>query len=299
MSELQSSRSLKLGLFLALFSAISFSLYAPASRAVYVDGGNSIFIILLTTFARAFFLWLGCILRRKSLFASPAAWRIALTGGAFQTASIFCVFGSLLYVPGPIMITILFTATLMLMLWSAYKSEVPLTRNNVITTLVTLVALTFVVNLWHTDLVYDWRGLVLAFGAAIATASRVYVWGKQVRERDPVLVGAESFIVAAAFCSVLLFFSMPVAPLSALGWGYAALASASLVLGTFGMLYGISYVGPFRFSLLMKLEPVFNALFSVLLINEVLAWGQYAGMAIVVIALAIYQLIEAKRSRAG
>jgi drug/metabolite transporter (DMT)-like permease len=62
------------------------------------------------------------------------------------------------------------------------------------------------------------------------------------------------------------------------------------------MFYGIALVGAFQFSLMVKLEPVFTALFSWVVLSEVLNFSQYFGMLLVVGSLIAYQYYEAKNA---
>ena len=71
---------------------------------------------------------------------------------------------------------------------------------------------------------------------------------------------------------------------------YLLLASLSLAVANLAMFYGIALLGSFRWGLLLKLEPVFTALFSFLLLGEILKPLQYAGMAVVLGSLAAYQI---------
>ena len=58
------------------------------------------------------------------------------------------------------------------------------------------------------------------------------------------------------------------------------------------MFYAISLLGSFDYSLLSKIEPVFTALFSFLLLGEILKPLQYLGMVIVLGSLAMYQIVS-------
>lgn len=76
---------------------------------------------------------------------------------------------------------------------------------------------------------------------------------------------------------------------------FTGMAEASLALASLAMFYGIRALGAFKYSLFLKLEPVFNALFSVAFLHEILKGSQYAGMAVVIGTLALYQYMEHRR----
>jgi drug/metabolite transporter (DMT)-like permease len=49
--------------------------------------------------------------------------------------------------------------------------------------------------------------------------------------------------------------------------------------------------------MVVKTEPIFTALFSALLLSEVLNADQYAGIAAVIASLGAYQIMEQRRQR--
>jgi drug/metabolite transporter (DMT)-like permease len=59
-----------------------------------------------------------------------------------------------------------------------------------------------------------------------------------------------------------------------------------------GMFYGIAYLGSYKFSMIMKLEPVFTTIFGIVLVNDVLDNVQYAGIALVLFSLIALQLFD-------
>jgi drug/metabolite transporter (DMT)-like permease len=61
------------------------------------------------------------------------------------------------------------------------------------------------------------------------------------------------------------------------------------------MFYGIAALGAFQYSLMAKLEPIFTALFSVIVLNQVLGFYQYLGIVLVVGSLSAYQLLQKKQ----
>lgn len=292
----------RLGVSIALAGAVLFGIYPPAARAVYEDGGNAVFLILATTLVRATGLALFCMSFRKKLFVSSQNRWEAGIGGFFQAASVLAIFSALAFLPGPLVIVIVFTHTLMLLFFMAWRGEIQLDALTVAAACVALGGLFLVLDVpghlapEHEAQAQDFLiGIGLSFVAAIATAVRMYFFGRFVVARDPAVVGAESFVIAALLLLLILSLKMPEFPETAIGYFWSAAACLSLLLGSFCMFYGIKELGAFRFSLFLKLEPVFNAVFSVWFLNEILKGSQYAGMALVIATLALYQYTEHKR----
>ena len=295
MPELITIQNKTLGIFVTLATAVAFGAYPPAVRAVYADGGNAVFILLVTTFARALALYLFCVLLHKPIFKTKEDTKIAIIGGFFQAISVLGIFSALIYLPGPVVIIIVFTHTLMLLFFMAWRREIKITLHILAITLAALGGLSLVLNIWHQEQHLSYVGMSLAFMSAIATTFRVYIYGHLTKTRNPAIVGAEVFLIAAVFTVFSMFFEMPQPPASFEGYGWLSLGCLSLILGTFGMFYGLSLIGSFNFSLLMKLEPVFTAIFSIILINEFLIWHQYAGMLVVITSLIIYQYMDYRK----
>lgn len=288
----------RMGLIVTIASAVIFGFYPPATRAVYADGGNAVFIVLLTTFARAFSLLLFCIAKGLPVLRTWPDIRTGMVNGIFQTLSIIGILGGMAFLPGPLVIIILFSYTLMLYGYIVCKKEEPFNKATLLLVFMALVGLALSLNVQNNFKGLRWEGVALAFIAALATATRVYAFGRLSHSKAPTVIGAETFLFVLLFSCSLLFFNAPLLPTTINGAIWAGVAALSLSLGSFGTFYGIALLGAFKFSFFVKLEPIFGALFCALFINETLSYGQYIGMAIVVGSLISYQYLQ-QRSAAG
>ena len=294
-SSPESKRKTRIGLAISVFAAISFGLYPAAAKAAYVNGANVVAVIIATTFARAISLLVYCLLTGKPIVPEAKYLRNSLTGGFCQALSIFGIIGSLNYIPAAVTIILMFTHTIMLMLFMGYRKELVLNSRMIISTLSALFGVSLVVNLWGGSYQLNPIGIGLAIVAAFATASRLYLFGKEVLLQHPIVVGSQVFSTAA-FCTLLFcFYQLPVFPAHAIGYWWIGVCAFSLVIGTFGMFYGIALLGSFQWSLMAKLEPVFTALFAFLVLEETLAPQQYFGIFLVIASLVSYQYV-AKRN---
>ena len=295
---------IKRGTIIALCCAAVFGVYPAAVHNVYAAGGNPSFVMLVTTWVRLVPLLAYCLVRRFPVFRTPQSRWIVFGGGACSAVSLFGVFAALEYLPGPVVLIILYTHTLMLLFFMAWRGEARLDVMTVLTTIAALFGLTLVLDLWHVQSSGSLIGMALAFASAIATLTRLYAFGKETRRHDPSIVGAETYMGAAFYISLLMLVKPPHAPdfvQSGAAYWYLALACITMAAGTFGMFYGISLMGAFRWSLFLKLEPVFTALFSFLILGEILKPLQYLGMVIVLASLATYQVfshLKATRAKA-
>ncbi len=289
------SREILAGTVIGLLASITFGVHPTAARAVYAAGGSASLVIVATTAARALSLYVFCLLTKKPIFQAKADWPIAARGGFFQAVSVLAIFFAFTTLPGPVAITITFTHTLMLLFFMAWRGETKLDRATVAVTVAALGGLSMVLNIWQPQGAISAAGVMLALTAAVGTMSRLYVFGHQTKVRPPAVVGAETFLCAALFVLPVFLWQPLALPVRPSGYGWLALSCAAMSAGTILMFFGIGYLGAFRYSLLAKLEPVFTSLFAALLIGEVLGAMQYAGIAVVVGSLALYQYVEYRR----
>jgi len=284
------------GLICAALASIIFGLHPPAERAVYAAGGNAVCIALLAIWARGLSMALYCGMKKLPLFQTREDCKQALIGGACQAYSSLAIIWAVQYLPGPVVIIIAFTNTLMLLFFMAWRGEIKLDIINSVTTILALLGLTLVLNLWREQSGLNWTGVIIALSSAVFTASRVYVYGRETKARNPIIVGAENLLVAAVLTLIALFFQAPRLPATFVGDAYLLLTCLSFAVGSFFMFWGISRLGSFQYSLMAKLEPIFTSLFSVLLLNEILNPTQYAGVALTVGSLAAYQLMSRSKT---
>lgn len=288
----------QMGLLITFATAIAFGVWPSAMRAVYADGGNASFVILIASAVRAIPLLVTCLKLRKPLFQSKTNIKNAFTGGLFQTVSSIGLLTAVNFLPGPVVIVILFTHTLMLLAFMIWRGDVKPDAATLLTTLSALAGLGFVLDLMHQQTHANLIGMGLAFTAAVAVATRLYVYGHQMKTQHPAVVGAENFLIANLFMPVVLLYQMPVAPHSPAGFGWMAVGSIALAMGTFGQFYAIKLLGSFRFSLFLKLEPMFATIFAALLIGDILRPLQYFGIVLVIGSLALYQIVDHRRRKA-
>ncbi len=283
------------GLVFAALAAIVYGLHPPAEQAAYSFGANAVCLALFALWSRGLGLMAYCIAKGLPLFRTREDIKQALIGGACQAWSSGAIIWALMFLSGPIVIIIVFAHTLMLLFFMAWRGEIKLDFLNIATTVMALFGLTLVLDVWHAHEVGHWIGALICLSAALATASRLYVYGHQTRLRDPIVVGAENMLIAAILTVPAIFLQMPRLPETAAGGMYIVVICLSFTAGAFFMFWGISLLGAFQYSLMAKIEPIFTALFSVLLLKEVMSLYQYIGMAFVLSSLAAYQILRSKK----
>ncbi len=280
-------------------AAVFFGFYPTATRAVYADGGNAVFIILLMVFARMSSLLGFCLATKRRIFRSKKETASAARNGVYQAVSIITLLASMQFIPGPMAISIVFGYPMVIYLYMVSKGEQPVQFFTILALIISVIGLGLVINLHgHTEAA-NWTGIGLAAVAMLATATRVYIYGKELESRDPAAFGAENFVFVLLFCSLLMLYELPVIPLTAYGWGWGLVGATLTSLGTFCMFYGLSYIGAFKYAFFSKLEPIFAAVIAAVAINDVLSFWQYVGIVMVLGSLSAYQFLARKKAHAA
>lgn len=280
---------------IAVSAAIAFGLYPPAAQLAYAHSANVSLVIIFTTFVRAISLVLFCRWKGLSLALPSEKVRSIVSAGFFQALSVIGIISSLQFIPGPVTITIIFSSTSLLLVYLWIIGERKPNLISGLTTVTALIGVALTVGFFSTMKSTNLFGVALASVAALATTSRIYLYGKEIKDYHPAILGAQVFSIAFAVTVLFALYEVPKFPTDVFGW-YGILASAlSLVLGTFGMFYGIQSLGSFRFSLFLKLEPAFTSLFSILILHQFLLPLQYLGMCVVLISLLTFSLYGEKK----
>lgn len=285
------------GIVLSVLCAMAFGIYPSTSKMAYRDGANPVFLIIATTFLRALLLFVVCFFQRKSVYCKRKELMRVASAGFFQAVSIFGILASLVYLPGPVTITIVFTHTILLFLLLVIRKEVTMDVVTLCISLVALLGVACVVDLWGNNDFTSYFGICLALIGALASVARMYLFGKQLEQGDPSIVGAQIFFATFLFTTLLVFYDMPIGPQTLQGYGWVLVSGLSLALPTYGMFYCISLIGSFQFSLLMKIEPIFTTVFSILILGEFLKTTQYVGILLVIVSLVLYQFHTARLRR--
>ncbi len=278
------------GYLITLCAAIAFSLYPAGSRLAYSHGTNPTFLILITTTLRTSALIIAALIKGTSPAQIAVGIPASYGAGVFQAITIVGIIWSLNYISGPVMITVIFTHTLMLLGILYARGEAHPSRLAIGTSIVALIGIALVVDLFNNLSGCDWRGLMLAFIAALGSATRLYAYGKQVETEAPEVVGARAYVVASLCLLVLLVFDAPRVPVDLVGAVGVALACVSMVIGTLCFFWALKRIGSFRTSLMLKSEPVLTCIVSWLILGETLGTTQYVGIALVLGSLIVYQV---------
>lgn len=283
------------GILIVVAGAILYGLYPPISRALYNDGANFIFVVLGLNLFRLTALLIASKPYWRYLWPSKGQRGIVLLGGLCQATSVLCIILSLKFISGPVMIIIIMTHSLMLLFYTNLTGERALDFNSLATSITALIGLTLVLNLWTAEQTTNLTGILLACIAAVAVAIRQQAFSQQSNSKHPSLIGAQTYIITATVLIIIACFYPPTLPHNPISYAWLGLGGITMSIATLCTFYAIAHLGAFTLSMIGKVEPIFTALFSVLLINEVLETSQYIGILVVIASLLVFQKFDHKK----
>ena len=292
----QTSNNLFFGVSACVFCALIFGFFPPAARVAYADGANITMVVLFTTFCRMVGLYGYTLVKKDKIFTHFNVYKPSIIAGLFQALSVIGILGGSYFMPGAVVIVIMFTYSLMLLLFNAWKGQIKLNLINVTATVMALVGLAFVLDIFSDGLKYAPAGIALALLAAVCTFARTYIYGKASQVRSAISVGAESFIIATIALLPMMLWEFPALAQSTWGMLMLLACAMALTIGSFGMFWGIATLGAYRFSMIMKLEPVFTTIFGIVLVGDILSGDQYLGIIIVLFSLIGLQIFDRQKT---
>lgn len=287
------NKNINLGILLLICAAASFGFYPSMAKLAFKEGVNQSYLIICTTGVRAIALILFAGLVQKHAFKGILDFsRDSIVSGLLQALSVIGIIASLEYIPGPVMITIVFTHTIMLLIYSACKGRLVLSTSAVATTIAALVGVSMVVDLYSNFANVNVIGVCLAFIGALATASRFYAFGELAKTIPSVIVGARALSYATLFLLCLIYFQEPRGPTSQISFFYVFGCALSLAVGSILVFYTLSLMDIFRISFILKLEPIFTSIYAIAMLGEILKPVQYLGIFLVLLSLILYEYFE-------
>jgi drug/metabolite transporter (DMT)-like permease len=282
------------GLLFALGSATLYSLNIVYARIAAFAGASGSSIVVYRVLLMLVLVAVVAAVTRRSLRMAPEE-RGTLILLSVSTALVgICYLSSVAFIPVTIAAVVFYTFPTLIVLASPFLEKTRLTAALLGVVAAATLGVALVVGPALDSL--DWRGLALAFGASIATATQFFAAARCHR----------TGMVAKVFWIHLLV--LPTAALISLATGQlvppSALAVAPFavamticgyVLGFVLQFLALGRITAVAAGIIYCTEPVVAALSSAIVLNESLAPLQIAGGALVLSAIIANVLLEQRR----
>jgi len=277
------------GIIAALISAMTFALNVTLVPIAYDSGAN----IHAVNFVRPVAFLVCMLVAVKAAGVSlrlPSSGRNAAMGlGLLMCLELYALLGAIRFIPVALAILTLYLYPLLIACVEHLlgRTRIGLVRGAAM--LITFLGLFLVFNAPLES--PDWRGMVLALGAAFGLAAMVWCSEHVLKPHDHRvvmcwMVGATSVIVTA----VVLIGQIELTwPNNDDGWWALVASAICYILATFLLFKAVAWIGPLRTGVMDTSAPVWALFFGWLLLDQSLTKLQFAGALLVVSGITVIQ----------
>ena len=278
-----------LGTIAALISAMTFALNVTLVPIAYDSGANIHAVNLIRPIAFLICMVIAVKASGVSLRLPSNGRNAAMGLGLLMCLELYALLGAIQFIPVALAILTLYLYPLFIACVEHLlgRTRIGLVRGTAM--LVTFLGLFLVINAPLES--PDWRGMVLALGAAFGLATMVWCSERVLKPHDHRvvmcwMVGATSVIVTA----VVLLGQIELAwPNSDDGWWALVASAVCYILATFLLFKAVAWIGPLRTGVMDTSAPVWALVFGWLLLDQSLTKTQFAGALLVVSGITIIQ----------
>lgn len=274
------------GRLLALLAAASYGGITTLARLAYDAGAGPATLIAARCLLAGLLLGALALVLRRPLAIVRADWpAFALTSlGIFGMTVGYL--GSVVFIPVSLAALIFYTFPLMVAALSPLIERRRLSRGEGLAFFVAFAGLALALGPRFDSL--DPRGVGLALLAAISVVGLLFGSRRLTRRQDSLVLAAEANLLCLLL--VLPFFALAAElqpPAEAQGWLPFAAACGLYVVAVATQFLAVRLTAASEVALALNLEPVVSILAAVALLGERLSGPQWAGVALVIAALAL------------
>ena len=283
---LASSSGFRVGIILALATAVSLGAITTQAKIVYTQGGNALTVLLVRFVITALLTGIWLLYRRlatdrgnfPSINRRPG---LILVVGIAWSAGMLCYLMSVQVISVSIAALIFYTYPLMVLGVSVIAGQGRLTLG-----LLTVFVSAFVglgLALLQGDLRLGLDGVALALMAAVGATITFFVGAKVAANTDPITMTFEVSVIGLLIIAPFLWNRLLFPDTG--GWLALCGATACYVIGIVCQFAALSRLAPATAAFILNLEPVVSILLANTFLGELLTARQWIGVTIVMIAL--------------
>lgn len=296
--------SQRVGVALAVVSALSFGVSGPFAKVLFAAGWTPGAAVLARVGGGALALGLVALWMTKGDLLSQwiRAYKTIIVLGIFGVAGAqLCYYNAVQFVPVSVALLIEYAAPIIVLLWMWFQTRITPALGTMVGAGVTVAGLMLVIDLGGATSL-DPRGILWASAAAIANSVYFVIAGKPVAAKvQPIALAAGSLVVggivvlittAVGLTPVVFSFGpMHLGTVSIPWW----LPLAVLMLVTAAAAYGTgiaaaTHLGPSTASFLALLEVVFAIIAAWVLLGQIPTANQLGGAALVLCGLVLVRI---------
>jgi len=277
------------GIIAALISAMTFALNVTLVPIAYDSGANIHAVNFVRPVAFLFCMLVAVKAAGVSLRLPSSGRNAAMGLGLLMCLELYALLEAIRFIPVALAILTLYLYPLLIACVEHLlgRTRIGLVRGAAM--LITFLGLFLVFNAPLES--PDWRGMVLALGAAFGLAAMVWCSEHVLKPHDHRvvmcwMVGATSVIVTA----VVLIGQIELTwPNNDDGWWALVASAICYILATFLLFKAVAWIGPLRTGVMDTSAPVWALFFGWLLLDQSLTKLQFAGALLVVSGITVIQ----------
>lgn len=276
------------GIAFAVLSAVCFSIMPILAVHAYLGGVSTTTVLLIRFLIASMILGLHVAATHKHSRITKRDWAsFALLGGGLYTLQAVLHFESVRYLSPSLAVLILFTYPLFVVAIPLALFGKKLSRTNLIGMFVALSGLAFVLLVKPESV--ELRGLCLAFGAALVYAIYTLFGSAIVKQQSPIITCTFVTLFAAfgILCVGLIKGDIGFSFDQSAWFPILGIALVSTVIADLSFFAALRSVGPTKTSVIGMVEPIFTAIFSLVVLQDDMNGLQYMGMILVVLGCVI------------
>lgn len=288
-------QTVAMGRLLGLLAAIVLGLNTTFARLAYDAGSNPVTVLGSRFLACTLAIGIAVVLLGRPAVIPRGSRLPTLSVTAIWFIGPTCYLWSVVFLPVGLAALLFYTFPLIVAAISHFQEGARLGPMRVGAFLLAFTGLVIALSPSLSEL--DWRGITLAFLAAVSTAVTFILSRRLVSE-----LGVFTFTLYMSAGSVVLIMGVILLvggialPQNTIGWTGLSGAAFGFVVGILAMFTAIKYVGSAAAAMLLNLEPLISILAAALVLGERLTMLQLTGAIMVVSALILATRERVKHS---
>ncbi|HJS83850.1 MAG TPA: DMT family transporter [Acetobacteraceae bacterium] len=286
------------GNLLVLASTVAFAIGPTAARLAYDDGSNALTVVTLRGMIGAALMALLIQASGQGFGLDRRASRWCLCCGAFSALVVYGFIGSVAYVPVSVAVLVFFTHPILIATTAHWRGGDRLSAKKLFLAFGAFAGLALVLGPEFGAL--DRAGLALAALAAIAMCGMILC---SVRAQERATSAQVNFyataVSSAGFALLTTTLGAWALPSGMVGWLGIACAGVGVGIGLLAFFAALRHLSPVRATMLSNVEPLVSILFAAAILGERLEPPQWAGVALVIAALVLFEAVGRGEDRSG